>query len=635
MDKLKILFLAANPGDTSRLKLDEEIRAIEQALRRGKYWNHFQLEQHWAVRVTDLQALLLESRPHIVHFSGHGSAESEIILQDEQGQSRPIPRKALKTLFELLKGNIHCVVLNSCYSKEQANSIAETIDCVVGMSDAIGDQAAIRFSSSFYQALAFGESVDKAFKLGCNQINLDGIKEEDKPKLITYRSDPTEIFLAYIGEKRADTAELSEKTITKSENGVSKVKHKNKYIAVLLLISCIFIGLVSYRVWFPPNGKDPRLPSETSFTLPEIPPALETRIAIATFNNCPDMQNRLARLLNKTFNNSNPSVEVKQLSTVNDKLAAREMGGNADLVIWGNCGAEKKIKEVKFEIISARGTPEIYEPESLEFIPSTDEQLDRIVKGVGFYVYRDITKSQDVFKDMAEHDFKDSPLVTLMWGNSLMFGRNYEKAIEVYSGAIDNFPKEASIYYNLGVASMNLLRKNHEQASAYEKTKALFTTALEIDPSFVLANVGIGMMNIIAISSPPSTDKKLLDLSITSCKKGLLAEGRVALLAKYCLNEVQITKHYMEKWSGNTPMPVKLDYNNYQNKVFWSAPLISQASAGYLNWEENKNPVDLIHVKNKIESGLKKSVMDVHTEFTLERHNYLDSNYSSITNNGN
>jgi len=30
MDKIKVLFLAANPANTNRLKLDEEIRAITE-----------------------------------------------------------------------------------------------------------------------------------------------------------------------------------------------------------------------------------------------------------------------------------------------------------------------------------------------------------------------------------------------------------------------------------------------------------------------------------------------------------------------------------------------------------------------------------------------------------------------------
>ena len=71
--RVVILFLAANPSTTTRLRLDSEVRAIDQALRQANYRDQFDLRQHWAVRVADLQELLLRHQPHIVHFSGHGS----------------------------------------------------------------------------------------------------------------------------------------------------------------------------------------------------------------------------------------------------------------------------------------------------------------------------------------------------------------------------------------------------------------------------------------------------------------------------------------------------------------------------------------------------------------------------------
>ncbi|MUG95069.1 hypothetical protein F7734_22970 [Scytonema sp. UIC 10036] len=36
-----ILILAANPASTSRLRLDEEVRSIEEGLRRAKYREQF------------------------------------------------------------------------------------------------------------------------------------------------------------------------------------------------------------------------------------------------------------------------------------------------------------------------------------------------------------------------------------------------------------------------------------------------------------------------------------------------------------------------------------------------------------------------------------------------------------------
>lgn len=236
MQKLKILFLSANPTDTSQLQLDEESHAIEQALRRGKYWDHFQVEQHWAVRISDLQALLLDTRPHIVHFSGHGSKNSEIILQNEQGKAQPVPQQALKVLFALLKGNIRCVVLNACYSQKQAEGIASSIDAVIGMSDAIGDKAAIRFSASFYQALAFGQNVDKAFELGRNQLDLENLGEQDKPQLLATRTNPKTIYLLESGSADNPQQDSSRSQNSHSEStGARNGTRKSRFIFALAL----------------------------------------------------------------------------------------------------------------------------------------------------------------------------------------------------------------------------------------------------------------------------------------------------------------------------------------------------------------------------------------------------------------
>lgn len=192
---IKILFLAANPKDTIRLRLDEEMRAIDEALLQAEFHDQFETEQQWAVRVADIQGHLLRHRPDIVHFSGHGSATSEIVLEDDTGTSQPVSVRALSQLFAVLKDNIKCVVLNACYSQPQAEAIAEHIDCVIGMSKAIGDEAAVDFAAAFYRALGFGKSIKVAFDLGCNQINLQGLNEQDTPKLLAKRRDPKEIVL--------------------------------------------------------------------------------------------------------------------------------------------------------------------------------------------------------------------------------------------------------------------------------------------------------------------------------------------------------------------------------------------------------------------------------------------------------
>jgi len=192
---ITILFLTSNPQDTNRLAIDEEMREIDQKLLGTQYRDNFVVKSHWAVRISDLQTLFLRHQPSIVHFSGHGSKKSEIILQDASGKNCVVPPKALSKLFSQFSEVIRCVVLNACYSEEQAKIIADSIDCVIGMAGTVTDQAARTFSSAFYQALGYGKDVKTAFDLGCSQIHLENLCEHETPKFLSPKVYPRSINL--------------------------------------------------------------------------------------------------------------------------------------------------------------------------------------------------------------------------------------------------------------------------------------------------------------------------------------------------------------------------------------------------------------------------------------------------------
>lgn len=61
-----ILVLATNPSTTTHLRLNQEVRVIDQVLRQANYGDQFDLHQHWAVLVTDSQEQLLRHQPRSV-----------------------------------------------------------------------------------------------------------------------------------------------------------------------------------------------------------------------------------------------------------------------------------------------------------------------------------------------------------------------------------------------------------------------------------------------------------------------------------------------------------------------------------------------------------------------------------------
>jgi len=131
-----------------------------------------------------------------VHFSGHGSPEEEIILLDRNGNPKPVSKDALVSLFSTLKDRIRVVLLNACFSKPQASAIIQEIDCAIGMTRAIGDDAAITFAASFYRAVGFGRSVKDAVEQGKTALLLEGIPEERTPVLLSRKGvAPESVFL--------------------------------------------------------------------------------------------------------------------------------------------------------------------------------------------------------------------------------------------------------------------------------------------------------------------------------------------------------------------------------------------------------------------------------------------------------
>lgn len=161
----KILILAANPKTTPPLRLDEEVREIEEGVKRAKYRDQLIIHQKWAVGLRDLRRALLDNEPQIVHFAGHGKRDG-LLVEDELGMAVLISAKALSGLFELFSDQVECVILSACYSAPQANAINKHINYVIGMRREIKDKAAIEFTVGFYDALGAGKSIEEAFKFG-------------------------------------------------------------------------------------------------------------------------------------------------------------------------------------------------------------------------------------------------------------------------------------------------------------------------------------------------------------------------------------------------------------------------------------------------------------------------------------
>lgn len=181
---LRLLFVCAGPRDASCLSLEEEIREITTWLKSGPFGDRFVIETVFAAKQNDLRYALLKHKPHILHFSGHGT-DSGIVLENDLKTSYVFEFQQLAQLLTAFHDNLHMVVLNACNSSHRADELLQSVDCVIGMNHKILDRSAIAFASALYIALGFDRAIRECFISGRSALKDKGIPQAHVPMLLS------------------------------------------------------------------------------------------------------------------------------------------------------------------------------------------------------------------------------------------------------------------------------------------------------------------------------------------------------------------------------------------------------------------------------------------------------------------
>lgn len=185
-EKITVLFVATNFGGKGYLGLDDEMRSIQQHIRASEHREAIRIEPCLAARASDLLQALNQHKPHIVHFSGHGSVDGDLVFRRDDGSAHQVSPEAIAQTFKTAgNDDLRLVLLNACHSRNQAQAVAEHIDFAIGMGDAVSDDAARAFAAQFYSALGFGLSVAHAFGQAKAALMMENTAEKDTPQLFS------------------------------------------------------------------------------------------------------------------------------------------------------------------------------------------------------------------------------------------------------------------------------------------------------------------------------------------------------------------------------------------------------------------------------------------------------------------
>jgi CHAT domain len=221
--KFKLLFLGANPPGTRELRIRDEHSRIMEKLAADKRQEEYQVLTEFYARASDWQEILIRDKPNIIHFSGHGTdqglghasdgsdsdrlindaarkkqkaEEAErlkgIVMYDESmRRAQLVSTVALDDLFSLVTEEdlgiqVKVVLLNACFSENQAVAIGKYVEYVIGTSDAVPDEAAIQFAAGFYFGMTQTMGIERAFRTGRSRALMTGLN--DKNLFVLYKN---------------------------------------------------------------------------------------------------------------------------------------------------------------------------------------------------------------------------------------------------------------------------------------------------------------------------------------------------------------------------------------------------------------------------------------------------------------
>jgi hypothetical protein len=172
---LRLLLIVSNPTGTAPLDLAREKSRIAQVLGDVRGVEVVTLERATKEAIGDA----LATKPfHVVHFMGHGdfdpaTGRGAVLLERDDRSMHRVEAEEFRIMLEAYA--LRLVFLNACktattstrgvinpFGGVAASLMAGGIPAVIAMQFPISDEAAIRFSTTFYKRLVQGMPVDSA-----------------------------------------------------------------------------------------------------------------------------------------------------------------------------------------------------------------------------------------------------------------------------------------------------------------------------------------------------------------------------------------------------------------------------------------------------------------------------------------
>lgn len=197
--KLVVLFLTSNPDPAYPLRVDAEMRRVQDAIRGSKFRDNVKIEYRPAADLSSLLDGLNDLHPHVIHFSGHGDPDGLItdtgkVSSKNSDHGEHLSYDLLAKALTATDFSPHVLVLNSCWGSRGIKALKPAVKFLISMNAPISDLAAATFAPRLYAALSSGQSIKSSFDQAILAVEAASISDATTPELYS-QEDPSSFHL--------------------------------------------------------------------------------------------------------------------------------------------------------------------------------------------------------------------------------------------------------------------------------------------------------------------------------------------------------------------------------------------------------------------------------------------------------
>jgi hypothetical protein len=176
---------------------------------RGGPYRSFDLVASPGTKVDDILTELRAVSPSVVQFGGHGCIDAPplcagacvdrrdvnldrvadpasnrgLVLHDDDGSVHVVRNELIARMFALAGSTVKLVLISACDSEPLAKLLTAHVDCAIGVSGTITDEAALAFTRGCWAAIVYGDSVAHAYEAGRLAVECASAAGADRFKL--------------------------------------------------------------------------------------------------------------------------------------------------------------------------------------------------------------------------------------------------------------------------------------------------------------------------------------------------------------------------------------------------------------------------------------------------------------------